>query len=122
MEKMLNWSKFNYLQINWSKTFIMYIKNKKENSVDIPLSVKLFNIDIEIISKFKLLGVIIDKNLNFNDNFENISSKVYSCLFSLKSKFFLSFDTKLQFFKTFILPIFDYCLSLIIYYSKDLRL
>ena len=35
-----------------------------------------------------------------------------------KDSFFLSFEVKIQFFKTFILPYFDYGLSLIIYFSK----
>ena len=73
------------------------------------------------MSSFKLLGVYIDCNLIFKENVSNISSKVYASLFSLKSKFFLSIETKLQFFKTFILPHFDYCISLSIYYSIELR-
>ena len=40
-------------------------------------------------------------------------------LFSIKRLFYLPFNIKLQFFKTFILPLFDYSLSLIIYYSKN---
>jgi len=30
-------------------------------------------------------------------------------------------ETKLQFFKTFLLPYFDYCLSIGIYYNIELR-
>ena len=38
---------------------------------------------------------------------------------STKKLFFLSFSVKVQFFKTFILPFFDYCLSLVIYFPKS---
>jgi hypothetical protein len=39
-------------------------------------------------------------------------------LFSIKKLFHLPFVVRLQFFKTFILPLFDYCFSLICYYTK----
>jgi len=39
-------------------------------------------------------------------------------LFSIKKLFYLSFQVKLQFFKTFILPYFDYCSTLFIYFNK----
>ena len=39
-------------------------------------------------------------------------------LFSIKRLFYLSTSVKVQFFKTFILPYFDYCLSLLIYFPK----
>ena len=35
-------------------------------------------------------------------------------------KFMMPFETQVQFFKTFILPFFDYCSSLFIYMSKTL--
>ena len=40
--------------------------------------------------------------------------------FAIKNMFYLPFDTRLQFLKTFILPHFDYCSSLFIYMSKAL--
>ena len=123
VEKVINWSKYNYLEINWSKTFIMYINHNININESIPTSLHFMNktIEISLVKQFKLLGVILDDKLNFKQNIDNICSRVHSTLFSLKSKFFLSQETKLQFFKTFILPIFDYCLSLVIYYNKELK-
>ena len=40
-------------------------------------------------------------------------------LFSIKRLFYLSTSVKVQFFKTFILPYFDYCLTLSIYFNKS---
>ena len=40
-------------------------------------------------------------------------------LFSIQRLFFLATSVKIHFFKTFILPYFDYCLSLIIYFPKN---
>ena len=115
----MNWSDHKCLAINWTKTFMMFITDKK--NLCIPESVLLNNVSVKTVSSFKLLGVYIDCNLTFKENVSNISSKVYGSLFSLKSKFFLSIETKLQFSKTFILPHFDYCISLSIYYSIELR-
>ena len=39
-------------------------------------------------------------------------------LFTIKRLFYLSTSVEIQFFKTFILPYFDYCLSLLIYFPK----
>jgi ribonuclease P/MRP protein subunit RPP40 len=112
--KLVNWSNYNCLMISWSKTFAMFITDYKRTIF--PNFIIINNINISVVSSFKLLGVIIDKHISFKENINNISSKVYASLFSLKSKFFLSMETKLQFLKTFILPHFDYCLSLCIYY------
>ena len=38
-------------------------------------------------------------------------------LFAIKRLFFLPFDVKIQFFKSFILPYIDYCVTLLIYAS-----
>ena len=80
------------------------------------------SVDINVVFKFKLLGVVIDSKLSFVDNVEQTCKKVRAALFSMKSKFFLTLETKQQFFKTSILPHFDYCISLVIYYSKNLRM
>ena len=40
-------------------------------------------------------------------------------MFRIKRLFYLATSVKIQFFKTFILPYFDYCLSLIIYFPKS---
>ena len=55
--------------------------------------------------------MIIDK-FTFNNYIVNICKKVNNKLFSIKRLAYLPFSVRLQFFKTFILPLFDYCLSL----------
>ena len=39
-------------------------------------------------------------------------------MYAIKRIFYLSFNDKVLFFKTFLLPYFDYCFSIIIYFSK----
>ena len=74
--------------------------------------------DVLVTDEFKLLGVLIDNKLTFNHHIVNICKKVNNKLFSIKRLASLPFSVRLQFFKTFILPLFDYCLSVICYFSK----
>ena len=74
---------------------------------------------IELVDSFELLGIIIDSKLTFNLYAKQLKRTVYSRLYSIKRLFYLSFKVKLQFFKSFILPLFDYCNTLFIYFSRD---
>jgi hypothetical protein len=109
------WCALNRLDINWSKTFIMFVTNKR---VSLPSSVDLNGVSVSVISEFKLLGVTLDNKLNFSKQVSIVCRQINSKLFSIKRLFYLSTAVKLQFFKTFILPYFDYCMSLHIYYPK----
>ena len=121
LEKLLEWCYGNRLDINWKKTNIMYITNKH---VTLPSSLKFTIgttcIEIEAVEKFKLLGVIIDNKLSFKAHVADVCNKINRRLYTIKRIFYLCTAVKLQFFKTFILPYFDYCLTLSIYFSKQL--
>ena len=88
---MLYQCKFNKLNINWAKT---------------------------VVSSFRLLGVILENKLNFGDHVNSICSIINRKLFSIKWLFYLATSVKMKFFKSFILPYFDYCLSLSVYFSR----
>ena len=75
---------------------------------------------IEVFDEFKLLGCFIDDKLSFKKHSSNLKTNVCRKLFAIKNIFFLSFDIKIHFFKTFLLPHFDNCASLFIYYSNTL--
>ena len=109
------WCTYNLLDINWKKTFFMFISNN--NSV-LPSEIIVNNISIKVVNTFKLLGVIIDSKLNFLHHASNVCISVNRKLFAIKRLFYLDFDVKIQFFKTFILPYFDYCATLYIYFNK----
>ena len=121
--KLTTWCSFNRLQVNWDKTFLMTIGDKRTCNRLVSVATHVIgSVNIMSVQSFKLLGVIIDATLSFVENVEQTSKKVRAALFSIKNKFFLSADMRLQFFKTFVLPHFDYCISLVIYYSPELRL
>ena len=111
-----DWINHNRLFINWSKTKFMIITKDLAK----PSKINLAGFEVEVVSNFKLLGIIIDDKLTFNNQILALQKIVNKKLFALKKIFFLSFKIKLHFFKTFILPHFDYCASLYIYLTKTL--
>ena len=111
------WCRHNRLDVNWSKTYAMFITNKRINK---PASVLLNGTAVSTVKEFKLLGVTIDDRLNFDKHVAIVCRQINSKLFSIKRLFQLSTSVKVQFFKTFVLPYFDYCASLAVYYPNSL--
>jgi hypothetical protein len=114
-EKLYEWISNNRLFINWSKTKFMIISKQEK-----PPTIKLLGFEVEVVSEFRLLGIIIDDKLTFHSQVEALQKTVNKKVFALKRIFYLSSRVKLHFFKTFILPHFDYCASLFIYLTKTL--
>jgi len=115
IKRLLDWCRYNRLDINWSKTYFMLITNKR---TVLPKHLMVNKYKVEVVSSFRLLGVIIDNKLNFIEYARYIKTIVNRKLFSIKKLFYLATSVKLQFFKSFILPYFDYCLSIYIYFPK----
>ena len=116
IEWLTKWCDLYRVEINWIKTFTMIVTNR---SITLPKIVKCGLINIEVVDSFKLLGVIIDNKLSFKEHTAKVYIQINKILYSIKRIFYLSFDVKIQFFKTFILPYFDYCLSIIIYFGQE---
>ena len=111
-----SWCNFNRIDINWKKTEAMIITNKR--NIIIPEFIIIDKIKIKIVESFKLLGITIDNQLNFLKHVKELKLSVNKRLYSINRLYHLTFEVKLQFFKTFILPHFDYCMTLLIYYPK----
>ena len=77
-------------------------------------------INIEVVKEFKLLGIFIDNKLTFATHIKQLKKAVNKKLYAIRNLFFLSYNIKLQFFKSFILPHFDYCNSIFIFLTKNL--
>ena len=107
------------MDINWSKTFFMIVTTKRKSILRIPTFIKVANFDVDVNEEFMFLGVLLDKKLSFKHLVVNVCKKINVKLLSIKRLAYLPFSVKLQFFKTFILPLFDYCLSLVYYFSKS---
>jgi hypothetical protein len=118
LKPMLDWCKFNKLDINWDKTFFMFVTNKRVGK-QIPNEISIENCQVKVVDNFKFLGVTIDNKLNFDKYSRDLRLSVNKKLYSIKRLFYLCTSVKIQFFKTFVLPYFDYCLSLLIYFPKS---
>ena len=121
LESFLTWVNSNHLFINWSKTKIMILADKKFFKIETE-SIVLDSKDIEVVTSFCLLGVLIDQNLNFKNYVSKLKKSINVKLFSIKKVQYLSQAVKIHFFKTFVLPHFDYCISLIIFFGEKLIL
>lgn len=94
----------------------MFITNKR---VVIPNVIMINDIEVQVFSSFKLLGITIDNRMNFLKYVGYLRLNINRKLFSIKRLFFISNKVKIQFFKTFVLPYFDYCSTIYIYFSKQ---
>ncbi len=104
----------------------IYFKNCCCNNCNIiiifvtrPNEILINNNKVEIVSNFKLLGVIIDEKLSFDKYTCDVRTTIMKKMYSIKKLFQLSHTVKIQFFKTFIIPHFFYCSTLTIYFSKS---
>jgi hypothetical protein len=93
----------------------MVVTNKR---ITIPSEIVFGNDSIKVVDTFKLLGITIDNKLNFSKHIATVCRRANYTMYSIKRLFYLPLKTKIQFFKTFILPIFDFCLTLTIYLAK----
>lgn len=100
------------MDINWSKTKYMFIS--KNSKIKIPKQIEIGTFQVEVVDKFRLLGIDLDSTLSFSCFLANIVKCTNRRLFAIKRLFFISHRVKTQFFKTFILPYFDYCSTLVI--------
>ena len=93
---LLEWCENNYMYVNWSKTYAMFVTTKRTTRPD---TIRIDSGTIEIVDTFKLLGVTIDSRLNFLNHVHTISKSIFSKLYAIKRLFFLSFNVKMLFFK-----------------------
>ena len=96
----------------------MFITNKR--SIQTPEFFMINNQQVKVVSDFKLLGIIIDNKLSFAKNTCKVRKSINIRLYAIQKLFQLPMCVKIQFIKTLILPYFDYCSTLFIYYSINI--
>ncbi|CAF0861672.1 unnamed protein product, partial [Brachionus calyciflorus] len=116
IKKLILWCDLNRIDINWDKTKVMFVTNKK--NVNIPEKLKIEGSEIEVVDNFKLLGITIDNKLNFLKYVSDLRNSINKRIYSIDRLFYLSHKVRLQFFKSFVLPYFDYCMTISIYFPK----
>ena len=86
----LEWCKFNRLDINWSKTYFMFVTNRRvklPNEKTVCKDINGKDIQVNFVNNFKLQGVTIDNKLNFSEHVSNVKKIVNRKLFSIKRLF-----------------------------------
>ena len=106
------WCQQNGMVLNTEKTKIMLITTRQKrlyvNENNLKLSYN--NIDLQVTSGDKILGVYIDKNLQWNNHYQAVCKKVSTNLWLLsKICNFLSRDHRLMYYKAYIQPHLNYC-------------
>ena len=109
LEKLNNWLKLNHLTLSISKSKFMIIgSTQRLNKID-SISFKVDNIDLDEVSSFKYLGIVINNRLNWQDHVDQMFSKINKKLGLLKRiRYCLPLDARLMFFNSYVLPLFDY--------------
>jgi hypothetical protein len=107
--RVAHWLRENKLTLNLDKTKSMIIgSNRKLGNVS-SLSLSIFDTDINTVSSFKYLGVMLSTNFTWTDHIEYISSKINKNLGLLRRiKHLLPHQARLLFYNSLVLPIFDY--------------
>ena len=117
----LNWFKVNEMKSNNDKCHLI-IANTNNRSYSSTSYIYLDNAFLESEDSVKLLGVRIDKDLNFNEHITNLLKKGNQKLHALmRISKFLSEDKLKLIMKTFIESQFNYCPLLWMCHSRTLN-
>lgn len=103
-----DWLKFNSMALNIQKCNAMFLNTKED------LSIMMDEKPIEIAKCVKYLGIWIDNSLSFNIHVEKLKAKInqrVGLLRRLSDK--MTRRSKEIFLKSLILPLYDYCSSLL---------
>ena len=110
------WLSSNKLSLNVAKTQSMLVSTKaKRKDLDTfnqTLQVKINGTKLEVVSKIKYLGVLLDNSLAWKDQVRAVSLKVSRGLGILKhAKKFLPFSALTSLYTNIVEPHFRYCCS-----------
>ena len=72
LEKLNNWLKLNHLTLSISKSKFMIIgSSQRLNKID-SISLKVDNMDLDEVSSFKYLGIVINNRLTWQDHVDHV--------------------------------------------------
>ena len=102
------WMTSNKLKINLKKSAIMLIGSRQRIS-NKTITITISNTQIEQVTHFKYLGVMIDKYLTWEEHTNYVLRRVRSKLNTLGRLKPLPHKVLALLYQTYILPIIDYC-------------
>ena len=112
LENLYKWLTANKLSLNVTKTeFLLIGSNQMLKSIsNHQTNISIAENQIKQVSDSKTLGIIVDENLNWKNNTNNICKKITSGLGALRRiKEFVDQKTLLSIYNAIIQPYFDYC-------------
>jgi len=112
LDMIANWFKSNQLTLNIKKTKLMLLGTRQALRKFKNISLIYGNDNIEIVDKFKYLGVVFDPNLSWYDHVNYMSSNISKRIGVIcRVKNYLPCDTVKMLAKALVFPHFDYCSS-----------
>ena len=110
LQNVSNWYRQNGLLLNLDKTQFCIFSNRKILGTH---NLSIGSIKIQSQPNLKILGVILDSNLTFTSQIENITKKSNKLLYLIsRAKKYMNVEQALTAYKTTIRPILEYCFSI----------
>lgn len=107
--RVAHWLCENKLTLNLEKTKSMLIGSNRKLGDISSFSLSIFDTDINTVSNFKYLGIMLSTHFTWTSHIEYISSKINKNLGLLRRiKHLLPKQARLLFYNSLVLPIFDY--------------
>ena len=104
-----HWLNENKLTLNLGKTKSMLISSERRHIDVSNIFVSVFDKEIKGERNLKYLGLVISSNTTWTDHIDHILSGVNKLLGLLRRiKHLLPYSTRILFYNSFILPIFEY--------------
>ena len=105
-----SWMTNNGLKLNADKTKCMLIRSSRTRVDPPPLHIHLSGSEIEQVSSFKLLGVLVNDTLTWTDHINHVASRMGRGVNLLRRlSWFLPQSLLVLYLKSYILPLVDYC-------------
>ena len=110
LDMVANWFKSNQLTLNIKKTKLMMFGTWQNLSKFKNISLTYDDNDIEIVDKFKYLGVVFDPHLSWSEHVNHMSSNISKRIGVIRRiKHYLPCSTVNLLAKAMVFPLFDYC-------------
>ena len=111
MDILSKWYNVNKMVLNTDKSNCMLIC-KRNTLSEAKLHIHMNHQDLNNVTDTKILGVTVDQDLKWNLHIDNICkklSRLSGLLWRIKS--YLTFNAMVLFYNSYVLPCFQYCLS-----------
>ena len=111
MDEVVRWSNENMMILNGSKTKCMMVTGKRlaKNMEEDQLLLKINGKRLEQVTSQKLLGVIIDDKLNFDDHIEELCKKIFQRIAVLKKiRCFMPLEQRMLYYNSIIKQVMLY--------------